>query len=285
MENNPLNEDKIKNILVISGGGLKGFSALGALTRLKELKIIENPEIYCGTSAGSAICLLLLIGYLPQDIYEILSSLDMSKMTITNIDNIFDDIHIGLNSCKPIIYTIGYLMKQKKISVRITFSELYKKINKKLIITGVCLNNASLHYFSHETTPNMEILTAIKISISIPIIFKPHIYNNKIWVDGGVMNNYPIDLFNDKIDNVIGIYLDEEYIEYENFEDIQSYIYQVIKCIFRGMNYNKIEMYKNNTIHIKSKNYDFGYELSKDDIYSLYKNGYDCVDNKYKEKN
>jgi hypothetical protein len=44
-------------------------------------------------------------------------------------------------------------------------------------------------------------------------------------------------------------------------------------------------MYKNNTIHIKSKNYDFGYELSKDDIYSLYKNGYDCVDNKYKEKN
>lgn len=283
MEDIPLYQGKTKNILVISGGGIKGFSALGAITRLNELEIIDNPDIYCGTSAGSAISLLLLIGYSSQDIYEILSELDMSKMVINNIDNILDEVHIGLNLCNPIIYIIGHMMKRKKISTKITFDELFKKTGKKIIITGVCLNDASLHYFSHEKTPNMEVLRAITISISIPIIFKPHLYNDKLWIDGGVMNNYPIDLFNEKINDVIGIYLDEEYTTYEEFEDIQSYIYQVIKCIFRGMNYNKIEMYKNNTIHIKTKNFAFGYEMNKEDINLLYKTGYDAVSKKFFE--
>jgi NTE family protein len=281
MEDIPLYQGKTKNILVISGGGLKGFCALGAVTRLRELEIINEPDIYCGTSAGSAICLLLLIGYLPQDIYEILSQLDMSKMVINNIDNILDEIHIGLNLSNPIIYVIGHMMKRKKVNTKITFEQLFKKTGKKLIITGVCLNDISLHFFSHEKTPQMEVLRAITISISIPIIFKPHLYNNKIWIDGGVMNNYPIDIFNDKINDVIGIYLDEEYTVYDEFEDMQSYIHQVIKCIFKGMNYYKTELYKNNTIHIKAKNFAFGYEMTKEDIELLYKIGYDAVTYKF----
>jgi hypothetical protein len=63
---------------------------------------------------------------------------------------------------------------------------------------------------------------------------------------------------------------------------MQSYIYQIIKCIFRGMNYNKIEFYKNNTIHIKTKNYSLGYEVNKVDIELLYQIGYSTVSEKYK---
>ena len=282
MEYIPLYQGKRKNILVISGGGLKGFSALGAITKLKELEIIDNPDIYCGTSAGACISLLLIIGYSSQDIYEILSKLDMSKMVVNNIDNILDEVYIGLNLCDPIIYTIGYMMKRKKISTKITFDKLFKKTGKKIIITGVCLNDTSLHYFSYDNTPNMEVLKAVTISISIPLIFKPCEYNNKLWLDGGIMNNYPIDLFNDKLNDVIGIYLDEEYTTYETFDDTHNYIYQIIKCIFRGMNYNKLEMYKNNTIHIKTKNFSFGYEMNQDDIELLYQIGFSTVSDKYK---
>jgi NTE family protein len=277
MEDIPLYQGKKKNILVVSGGGIKGFCALGAITKLQELEVIDNPEIYCGTSAGSAICLLMLVGYSPLDIYEILSELDMSKTIINNIDNIFDEIHFGLNLCDPIVYVVGHMMKRKGFGHKTTFEELFNKTKKKLIITGVCLNDASLHYFSHENTPEMHILQAIKISISIPIIFKPCEWNNKIWIDGGVMNNYPIDIFNDKLNDVIGIYLDEEYNTYNSFEDVQSYIYQVIKCIFRGMNYNKVELYKKNTIHIKAKTSSLGFDMYKKDLDLLYKTGYDTV--------
>jgi predicted acylesterase/phospholipase RssA len=282
MEDIPLYQGKRKNILVISGGGIKGFSALGAITRLKELDIIDEPDIYCGTSAGSAISLLLLIGYSPQDIYQILSELDMDTVVSSNISNILDDVHIGFNLCDPIIYIIVYLIKKKGYHKKTTFDDLYIKTNKKkIIITGVCLNDTSLHYFSHETTPNMQILQAIQISISIPIIFKPFEFENKIWVDGGVMNNYPIDLFNDKINDVIGIYLDEEYTIYPIFEDIQSYVYQVMKCIFRGMNYNKINMYIKNTVLIKTKNNSLSFSMNKTDIDSLYQTGYDTVSIKF----
>jgi hypothetical protein len=73
----------------------------------------------------------------------------------------------------------------------------------------------------------------------------------------------------------------EEYLNYESFEDIQSYIYQILKCIFRGMNYNKIEMYKENTIHIKSKNYSFGTDMTKTEIKELYESGINAVAEKY----
>ena len=49
------------------------------------------------------------------------------------------------------------------------------------------------------------------------------------------------------------------------------------------MNYTKIEMYKNNTVHIKTKNFAFGYEMSKEDIQQLYKTGYDAVSSKFTE--
>jgi hypothetical protein len=41
MEEIPIYTGKLKNILIISGGGMKGFCALGAVTKLKELHI-EN---------------------------------------------------------------------------------------------------------------------------------------------------------------------------------------------------------------------------------------------------
>lgn len=280
MEDIPLYCGKRKNILVISGGGLKGFCALGVLTRLIETEYIDKPDIYCGTSIGSIIVFLLNIGYRPQDIYEVLLELDFAKLVINNIENILEDIHIGLNSIDPVIYIIYKLMKSKNINKKITFLELFKKLGTKIIITGTCVNDASIHYFSHETTPDMQVLTAIRISISIPIVFKPYIYNNKVWIDGGCMNNYPIDLFHDKLNDVIGIYLDEDYYNYEIFEDVQTYIYQVMKCILRGLNYNKIEFYKNYTIHIKCKSLS-GWDIKKKDKIKLYDIGYNLAKEKF----
>lgn len=263
-----------KKILVISGGGIKGFSALGAVSKLSQLNIMTNIETFCGTSAGSAICLLLIIGYSAQDIYNILSELDMNNVIKPNLENIFDDIHIGLNLSDPIIYIIGFLMKKKNYSIKTTFDDLFKKTNKHLIVTGVCLNDVSLHYFSYSNSPNMEILKAIQISISIPLIFKPCEFQHKLWIDGGVMNNYPIDLFNSNLNDVIGIYMDEDYDSCDSFEDTQSYIFQIIKCLFKGMNFNKINLYKEQTIHIKTKNLSFSFELSKNQMLELFNIGY-----------
>ena len=79
-----------KEILVLSGGSIKGFTSLGCLTKLKELQIINNLRVYCGTSVGSAICLLLLVGYEPQQIYQILYEINLD-MLIEYDNDIIDD--------------------------------------------------------------------------------------------------------------------------------------------------------------------------------------------------
>ena len=72
----PLYKSNIKNILVIGGGGLKGFAALGVCTYLYEKGILVNPDIYCGTSIGSIIATLLAIGYKPKELYKLLYKID-----------------------------------------------------------------------------------------------------------------------------------------------------------------------------------------------------------------
>jgi NTE family protein len=40
----------------------------------------------------------------------------------------------------------------------------------------------------------MSVRLAIRISISVPIVFTPVLYNNNYYVDGGVINNFPMNL-------------------------------------------------------------------------------------------
>jgi len=282
MEEIPIYTGKLKNILIISGGGMKGYCALGAVTKLKELEIIDEPDVYCGTSIGSSICFLLSIGYSCEDIFTILYDIDSDMLLKYNIDTIFNDPHFGIANLDAFISVITILTKKKNISRKITFKKLFNKFKKELIITGVSVNESKLYYFNHINTPDMEVITAIQISCSIPIIFKPVEYDNKVWIDGGCLNNYPIDYFINKLDDVIGIYLEDKDILIESFNDVSSYITQIFKCIIKGLNFGKYEMYKKNTIKINVySKYNF-FDITNDEKKVLFNHGYNTVDEFYK---
>jgi NTE family protein len=281
MEEIPIYKGKLKNILVISGGGIKGYCALGAISKLKSLGIIDQPDVYCGTSIGASIALLLCIGYNSEDIYNILMDIDASMLTNYNIDTLLSDAHFGFANLDSFIYILGMLMKKKKISTKITFKKLFNKLKKKLIITGVCINTSSIHYFNDIDTPDMEVLTAVKISSSIPIVFKPVIYNDKVWIDGGCINNYPIDYFKDKLDDVIGILLEDDIRIIDKFEDIPTYIIQIIKCLIRSININKYDMYKEQTLLIKINTDSSLFDINNDEKKELYTYGYNLVNEKF----
>jgi NTE family protein len=281
MEEIPIYKGKLKNILVISGGGIKGFSALGAISKLKLLGIIDQPDVFCGTSVGAFISLLLCIGYSSEDIYNILLDIDNSLLANYNLDTILNDAHFGFVNSDSLIYILAMLMRKKNISTKITFKKLFNKTKKKLIITGVCINTSSIHYFNDEDTPNMEVLTAVRISASIPIVFKPVIYDNKAWIDGGCLNNYPIDFFKDKLDDVIGILLEDNIRIIDKFEDIPTYITQLIKCLLRNISFNKYEFYKKQTILIKISTDATLFDIDNQEKIKLYDYGYNLIDENF----
>lgn len=265
-----------KKIIVISGGGLKGFSGLGSLKCLIDNDITNNIDTLAGSSVGAVICFLYNIGYGPKDIYDVLEQIDFTKLIkYIEPENLLLDPCFGISSPEPIIYSIYKFMKNKNINNKITFLELYEMTKINLIITGTCLNDITIKYFSHSTTPDMQILKALRISISIPFIFRPYQFDGKLWVDGGVMNNFPIDLFNDRLDDVIGIYMDDVYDNINEIEEIQDYFIRVFKCVFRGLNYNKIELFKKYFVHIKTQgNHSTNWELTQQDKKMLYDEGY-----------
>jgi NTE family protein len=81
----------------------------------------------------------------------------------------------------------------------------------------------------------MHVLTGLRMTISVPFMFTPVKYESKFYVDGGIMNNYPINLFYNNLENVIGVYLSESREIGVNINNIEAFITNMIECIFEGM--------------------------------------------------
>jgi len=93
----------------------------------------------------------------------------------------------------------------------LTFRQLHKLVKtdplkyKDIFLTGTNLSDCDLAVFSYETTPDMEIALAVRISMSFPSAFKAvRITKDQaskigvaegLYVDGGVANNYPMFIF------------------------------------------------------------------------------------------
>lgn len=74
-----------------------------------------------------------------------------------------------------------------------TFRELFEATHKKLTLTAVNTTTDKLVYFNHETHPEMEIAVAMRASSGFPVAFKPVIYDNQAFIDGGLMANCPVE--------------------------------------------------------------------------------------------
>jgi len=196
----------VYDTLCLSSGGVYGISFIGALDYLVEEKIIDlnNIKNFVGTSVGSMILYLIILGYSIKEINNIIIKLDFNKLqTETNIECILKDF--GINNGTKIIYMLNFFLKKKLNIDDITFNELYIKYKKKFIVIGTNLSKGDETIFNYKNTPDMSIITAVRISSSIPIIFTPVLYNNEYYVDGALTNMFPINHCNQE--TTIGINL------------------------------------------------------------------------------
>jgi NTE family protein len=275
----PLYNSKRKGILVIGGGGIKGLSALGAITKLQELNIISSPEILCGTSCGAMIAVLMLIGYSATDIRDLLLELDFTALFKLDLDDIFETPHIGLSSNEKFAKVLRKMMSLKGISPNITFGELYKLIPRQLIVTGTCLNDMCLHYFSAKESPTMSVVLAVQISMAVPVLFKPIHFDGKLWLDGGCLNNFPVEPFQSYLHDVIGVNLDgidgKKKYECKTFEDPQSYLGQILACMIKGAGFAKMKQYEHIAINICcDEGTSFDWNITRESKVELFEHGY-----------
>ena len=193
--------------IVLSGGGTKGILTLGALHYFYETKRYNPSDIkeYAGTSIGAAICLLLICGYTPMDIFS--EIYEKKSFFNTKGGGMWAIIqNMGLMSIGPFSEFIGELVKRKLGSVP-TFSALKVMTGKILSISGANVSKMVEMKYSPSTTPHMSCVEAVKISCSLPVIFQRIKHKGNYVVDGGLLNNFPRNYISKKMKMVLGVVL------------------------------------------------------------------------------
>lgn len=195
--------------LCVSGGGMHLITAIGALRVLEQKDILKNIKKYAGSSAGAIIVTLLNIGYNPDEIESTVFS-QGSKLVKDSFYKLPFNLlfNYGLYNCNRMFKYIESLFIEKGFDPNITFSQLHERTGKTLVLTGTSLNVMDTFYFNYHTV-DMKVIDALRTSISIPVYFTSveYIIDNKkhIFVDGGVLNNFPIYYF--KIVDETGKYI------------------------------------------------------------------------------
>lgn len=259
--------------MVFSGGGIKGLSYIGCLRTLEEHNILQSIECLVGTSAGSIFATCINIGYSSEELRDIVINLDFNKMrdiTSANLLNYFNNF--GLDTGNRVERIFRILIKKKVGTDEITFQELYKKTNKILIITGTCLNTREVIHFSYKSHPDMPVIQAIRISISVPFVFNVCNYENNMYVDGGIGSNYSVDAYN-PYQEILGFLLqgDRGYKVINGFED---YAVAIIRTIDRRLNDLYMTLYPNITVQIHSSVDMLDFNINQEDIQQLIQEGY-----------
>ena len=178
--------------LVLSGGALKGFNILGGLHYYYENNLLNNIENYVGTSIGTIICYLLIIGYTPIELLNECLLLDFNNLININIKllkNLLNNYGlINLDDLLDILVKIS----EKKIKYIPSLLELYETTGKILTLCTYNINKMQIEYINKNNNPHLSCLHAIKMSCNIPLIFDKCMYNNELYIDGACRDNFPI---------------------------------------------------------------------------------------------
>ena len=266
----------IKN-LVLSGGGIKGISYLGIVKYMEEHDLLKNIENIAASSVGGIFGLLITLGYSYEEQSKLLYGLDLKKLlNIYEIDFKTFINSFGLNSGENLNKLIKLLIKKKLNQDDITFKELYDKTKINLILTGTCLNKQCTKYFNYTSTPDMLISLALKITYSVPFVFNKVYYEDDVYVDGGLLNNFPMEYFEEDIKNTLGCSLQGK-AEITNLDNLDNYIISLLYVPSQSLHNKILEKYSKNIIIINVPIENFDIELRPEQFNSIIEIGYNSI--------
>lgn len=190
------------NVLVLSGGGQAGWDMLGAINHIQEE--IPSFDAYVGTSVGGVIATLCSVGFHAVELFETLQHVDISnKPSLVRCVEEF-----GLCDSQPLMNSVTKLLEDK-CGPEPTFKTHHERFGVDLVITGVCVTTQQTEYFRWDTHPDMKLMDAIRITCAVPILFVPVKHDDRLYVDGALGDNFPIEYalrtYKDTAKRVVGV--------------------------------------------------------------------------------
>nr|WP_321227960.1 patatin-like phospholipase family protein [uncultured Psychroserpens sp.] len=170
--------------LVLSGGGARGAAHIGAIKALEEFGI--SPTHISGTSAGAIIGALYAAGVSWSEMLNFFKTISIFQTTryarnkpgFINSEKFYDDLKVYF----PI--------------------DDFNVLEKSLFITAANVIDGTLKIFKKG-----QLIKPIIASASFPGVFTPTEINGKFYIDGGTLNNFPVEPLQKDCDKIIGIYV------------------------------------------------------------------------------
>lgn len=177
--------------IVIAGGSIRGFGMLGALQYIDEAYNILNFNCFMGTSIGSIISYMLCLGMKPLEIvHSVLRGNILERIrTDITIDEVLERQGLANFDCILEELEIITLARYGKL---FTVKELYDELGKEFGCVTFNYTKYKTEYIHHTTTPDVPCLSAIQMSSAIPFVFNKCLYKDCLYIDGGVVDNFPI---------------------------------------------------------------------------------------------
>ena len=186
--------------LVFKGGGAKGLAYLGALKEFEKHASLSQIESFAGTSAGAITAMLLAFGYGTEEITKIITGIDW-KEWLDEEWGVVRDLHnlrTNLGWCRSEVPKrwIRDQVREALGSENATFHDLQHLGNRGLVVVAFNTSRQVPVYFGHEDwTLDTPIADAVLASMSIPFVWEPVLIDGDQYIDGGMIDNYPIHLW------------------------------------------------------------------------------------------
>lgn len=258
------NSGKPKVGLVLSGGGAKGFAHIGVLKVIDSLGI--KIDYVAGTSMGAIVGSLYASGYSGKQLDSIFRSLDFDKVINDNLPRSAKTFYERDNTEK---YAIALPFNKFKLKLPSALSRGQNVFN---LLSKLTLHVSEVDDFDNLPIPFFCVATNIETgeevildsgnlplcitaSGAFPSLFQPVDIDGALLVDGGVVNNYPIEELRAKgMDIIIGVDVQDGLASREEMTSAPDVLLQINN--FRTINDMK-EKSKLTDIYIKPDIKDF----------------------------
>jgi NTE family protein len=178
--------------LALSGGGARGIAHIGVIKAMEEMGI--KPDVISGTSAGSIVGVLYASGMRPDQIFDVVS-------------------HLSIFKSVKIAWAWSGLLKMEGLQILLTKhipANTFESLKIPLTVAATEVRLGEIRYFSSG-----ELAPAIISSCSIPGVFDPVHFNDRLYVDGGLLDNLPARPIRDKCDFLIGSHCNHLTADYD----------------------------------------------------------------------
>lgn len=166
----------------LSGGGSRGIVHIGILKAIDEAGI--KISMVTGTSAGAIVGAFYCSGYSPDMIMEIIRETKLIKYI------------------RPAISFSGLLKLDTIVSIfqKYIKNNSFDALNIPLVVAATNVKNGTNAYL-HEG----PLIQSVLASCAVPVIFKPIELNGETYIDGGILNNLPVEPLIGHCDVIVGL--------------------------------------------------------------------------------